>query len=152
PKIYTHAYYQRLREVEDRHWWSRGMRTIARALLEPFLPPGQPWDILDAGCGTGVTLDWLGRLGISGRAVGIDISPHALTFCRSRNQTDLSLASLLDLPFPDGSFDLITCLDVLQHLPLPDGDLRGLQECHRVLKPGGILFVRSNARRLGDGE
>lgn len=39
-------------------------------------------------------------------------------------------------------------LDLLQHLPLDGGDRRGLCEMHRVLRPGGVLLVRTNAQTL----
>jgi SAM-dependent methyltransferase len=126
------------------------MRQVATALLEPYLEPKSSRTILDAGCGTGVTLDWLRDLGVKGPSVGIDLSAHALNFCRSRNQARLCRASVLALPFADQTVDLVTSIDVLQHLPLPDGDLQALREFYRVLKPGGILFIRSNARRAGD--
>jgi SAM-dependent methyltransferase len=152
PKIFSEAYYERLHDVEDRHWWSRGMRQVAAALMDPFLDRRRPWTVLDAGCGTGVTLDWLRGLGITGPSIGIDSSPHALAFCRSRGQTRLCRASVLTLPLAAQSVDLVTSVDVLQHLPLPDGDLQALLEFHRVLKPGGMLFIRSNARRMGDSD
>jgi ubiquinone/menaquinone biosynthesis C-methylase UbiE len=152
PKIFSQPYYERLHDVEDRHWWSRGMRVVAAALLEPFLDRERPWTVVDGGCGTGVTLEWLRGLGITGMSMGIDLSPDALAFCRSRHQTRLCRASVLSLPLPDQTVDLVTSVDVLQHLPLPDGDLQALREFHRVLRPGGILFIRSNARRRGDSD
>jgi ubiquinone/menaquinone biosynthesis C-methylase UbiE len=128
------------------------MRQVAAALLEPYLDLKRPWTVLDAGCGTGVTLDWLRGLGIVGPSIGVDLSPHALAFCRSRHQSRLCRASVLTLPLAEQTVDLVTSVDVLQHLPLPDGDLQALREVHRVLKPGGILFIRSNARRKGDSD
>ncbi len=145
PKIFTEDYYRRIYEVEERHWWHRGMRYIADALLEPFLPHGERWDILDAGCGTGGTLEWLERKGVSGFAVGVDFSDHALSFCRKRSSAPVSRASVMELPFAGESFNLITCVDVLQHLPSPDGDLAAVKEFSRALKPGGVIFVRTNA-------
>jgi SAM-dependent methyltransferase len=62
------------------------------------------------------------------------------------------LGSILNIPLRDGSFDLVTCLDVLQHLPLPEGDLTALRECRRVLRPGGLLLIRANARKLTDAD
>lgn len=145
PRIFSPAYYERLREVEDRHWWSIGMREIERALLRPFLPEG-PLDVLDAGCGTGAMLAWLRGLS-GGRPVhGIDLSEDAVEHCRRRGEGQARLGSVLDLPYPDGSFDLVHSGDVLQHLPTSEGPARALAEFRRVLRPGGLLYVRANAR------
>jgi SAM-dependent methyltransferase len=54
---------------------------------------------------------------------------------------------------PDASVDLVMTLDVVQHLPIPGGDAKALGEMYRVLKPGGYLFLRTNAQaypRVGD--
>ena len=53
---------------EERHWWYVGMRRISTALLERYPPlvEGQgsrPWEILDAGCGSGGMTRYLGRFG-----------------------------------------------------------------------------------------
>ena len=55
-------------------------------------------------------------------------------------------ASALALPIPSRSVDLAITLDVMQHLPLDGGDVTALAELKRVLKPGGYLFVRTNAQ------
>lgn len=145
PHIFSPAYYERLREIEDQHWWSVGMREIAGAIVRPFLPRG-PLEILDAGCGTGAMLGWLRGLS-GGRPVhGIDLSADAVEHCRRRGEGQVRVGSVLDLPYPDGSFDLVHSGDVLQHLPTADGPARAIEECRRVLKPGGLLLLRTNAR------
>ncbi len=84
--------------------------------------------VLDAGCGEGVLVDeYAGRL----RMTGVDAnyaSAHVTT------------GSLLALPFADASFDRALCLDVLEHLAYEDQP-RALAELHRVVVPGGELFV-----------
>ncbi|MCC7391721.1 class I SAM-dependent methyltransferase [Candidatus Sumerlaeota bacterium] len=152
PKIFTHEYYQRLYDVEEKHWWCRGMRRIAEEIMEPYIRDRAQWRVLDAGCGTGATLDWLRRIGFHGDHFGIDYAMDALRFCHSRRQPLMAQASMLSLPFADNTFDFITCMDVLQHLPLPLGDVEGLREAHRVMRPDGLLLVRSNARRIGDAD
>lgn len=142
PKIYSPEYYQRLYELEDRHWWNRGMKKVAAALLEPSMQNASPTRILDAGCGTGNFMDWLGRFSKAQR-VGIDISSHALRFCRERNYQNISVASVANLPFRDESFHLITCNDVLQHAASKDETI--LHESFRVLKTDGLLYLRTNA-------
>jgi SAM-dependent methyltransferase len=63
-----------------------------------------------------------------------------LTFSRKRGHQRVLRASATDIPFDSDSFDLVTTLDVVEHL---DDDVRGLGEIRRVLKPGApaIIFV-----------
>ena len=103
--------YARLYRLEDRLWWFVGMRRIAEALLVPCLA-ADPLRILDAGCGTGGALRWLAPYG---RVWGVDRSTDALAYCRRRRLTRVCQASLLALPYPDATFDLITSFDVLYH-------------------------------------
>ncbi|HJR58824.1 MAG TPA: methyltransferase domain-containing protein [Vicinamibacterales bacterium] len=84
--------------------------------------------VLDAGCGEGVLVDeYAGRLAIEG------IDPN-YSSDRVRN------GSLTALPYPDSSFDRALCLDVLEHLTFDDQP-RAMAELHRVVRPGGEIFV-----------
>ncbi|MBI1745726.1 MAG: class I SAM-dependent methyltransferase [Acidobacteria bacterium] len=148
PKIFTPEYYQRLFDVEERHWWSIGMRAIAARMLDQSLP-GRRADfwILDAGCGTGLTRAWLEAYARPERIIGIDLAWLALEFCRRRSLAGLAQASITGLPFVSDIFDLATCIDVLQHLPQDGSEKAALDELHRVLRPGGRLLLRTNAQR-----
>ena len=73
---------------------------------------------------------------------GIDLMSEALKFCRARDHRMLAQASTTALPFDDTVFDLVTSFDVLPQLPLRGADQEALREMARVLKPGGIIFVR----------
>ncbi len=144
PHVLTPAYYMRLYELEQEHGWCRGMRTLAGALLEPLFHGRTNRRILDAGCGTGSMLSWLQRFH-GATVIGIDLSCHALAFCRRRGHRALAQCSVLLLPFRAQSFDLVVCADVLQHLPDPPGDAAALAELYRVLRPGGSLYIRTNS-------
>jgi SAM-dependent methyltransferase len=139
------AEYRRLFEAEETHWWFVGMRAITETLLEPFLEGrgGEAPLILDAGCGTGSNLEYLGR---RGRALGVDLSENALAFCRARGVT-VAGGSLLQLPFPDSVFDCVASFDVLYHRWIEDDAVAVLELC-RVLRPGGILFLRLPALEM----
>ncbi len=99
--------------------------------------PGDSLQILDIGCGTGATMDHLRRFGT---VQGIDLFDLPLRFSRQRGHERVLCASATELPFVNNSFDLITALDVIEHL---DDDVGGLREIRRVLKPGApaVLFV-----------
>lgn len=125
--------------VEGSHWWFAGRRRIIESFLKGIcqrLGPDRP-RILDIGCGTGANLEMLSQFGA---AEGVDISPEALSFCRQRGLQNVRQGEAEHLPFADASFDLVTGLDVVEHL---DDDVAGLKEMRRVLRRGGyaLLFV-----------
>lgn len=137
--------YNYLYALEEDFWWFAGMRDITSVLLDPVCPPLQSRVILDAGCGTGGMLTWLKRYAGEGKVVGIDLVHTALDFCRERDHKYLAQASVTHLPFADSVFDLLTSFDVLVQLPGKSSDERALREMLRVLRPGGIAFVRAAA-------
>jgi SAM-dependent methyltransferase len=136
--------YQYLYQLEERFWWFAGMREVTAALLDSWLPAGDRV-ILDAGCGTGGNLEWLARYAGSGAVAGIDFVETALRFCRARGARRLVQASATDLPFADRCFDLVTSFDVLVQIPGEGADEQAMREMRRVLKPGGLAFVRCAA-------
>jgi ubiquinone/menaquinone biosynthesis C-methylase UbiE len=138
PQDYAYLY-----QLEENFWWFVGMREITNSLLTPNLSREGERRVLDAGCGTGGMMSWLTRYANRGEVMGIDLSPNALEFAH-RDHRNLSRASVAHLPFADASFDLVTSFDVLQHVPA-DQDARAINEIHRVLRPGGIAFLRVSA-------
>jgi SAM-dependent methyltransferase len=129
---------QEMFEVEQTHWWYRGMRRNSRAILERFLAPGRTYQLLDAGSGTGGnTLDLM-RWGV---VTGLDYSGDALRFSASRGLARLVRGTIESLPFRDESFDVVTSFDVICHGAVQN-DLEALREFRRVLRPGGIALVR----------
>lgn len=145
--------YADLYALEEDLWWFGGMRAITAALLDPVCAPGRDRLILDAGCGTGANLDWLARYAGGGRVVGLDLVSTALRFCGERRHPGLAHAnpvlaqgSVTDLPFAERAFDLLTSFDVLGQVAGAD-DERAMGEMQRVLRPGGIAFIRVAAYR-----
>jgi SAM-dependent methyltransferase len=139
--------YEYLYQLEESFWWFAGMREITASLLDPVLPllPLGDRTILDAGCGTGGNLEWLARYAGKGHIAGIDLIETALRFCSERGARRLAQASATDLPFADEAFDLLTSFDVLVQIPGEGSDEQAMREMFRVLKPGGIAFVRCAA-------
>ena len=128
--------------LEESHWWFVGMREVTAALLDPVCTRAGAWDVLDAGCGTGGMLTWLERYARGGKVAGIDFSADALDFCRGRGLRHVAQASVTALPFAEETFDLVTSFDVLVQLPGEDPDEVAMREMFRVLRPGGVAFVR----------
>jgi SAM-dependent methyltransferase len=121
-------------DQDEHHWWYRGRRLIVGSELAR-LPLGGEVRVLDAGCGSGRMLEELVGYG---HVSGIELDPDAAEFAASRGFGEVKQGSLEHLPWDDGTFELITCLDVLEHVP----DHRGaLSELRRVTKPGGWLLL-----------
>ena len=120
------------------------MREISAALLDEFCRPDFE-SVLDVGCGTGINLEWLRRYAGDESIKGLDFEAVALQFCRARGSNHLIQASATDLPFPGEFFDLVTSFDVLVQIPGEKMDEQAIAEMARVLKPGGIAFVRAAA-------
>ena len=146
PQIFELDYYQRLYDIEENHGWAQGLRDAMDALLQPVMN-GKRLRALDVGCGTGLLLEYLRRYPLEGEVVGVDISPHALQFCQRRGANALAIASATQVPFPVASFDLIICIDTIQHLTPSGADLAALKEFARLLRPGGLLYLRTNSAR-----
>ncbi len=119
---------------DERHWWYRGRRQVLLAAIDR-LPLPADCAILDAGCGSGRTLEALAPYG---RVAGVDLSPVAVTAARSRGCGEIRRGAVEQLPYPAASFDLITCLDVIEHTPL---EARTLRELRRVAAPGAFLVL-----------
>ncbi len=102
--------------------------------------------VLDVGCGTGA-LTILARIvaGEAGEAAGIDIAANMISTAQNKASRagldiDFRVASVDELPFPDGYFDLVTSSMMFHHLPVQIKE-RGLLEIHRVLKAEGRFFL-----------
>lgn len=136
--------YRRMADLEGVQWWYAGMRRIARALLTPLLPGGaEGRRILDAGCGTGWNLQ---DLSIFGDTYGVDLSPLAVITTRRRGGR-VAQGNLLGLPYASSSFDVVTSFDVLYHAWIED-DAQAVRELARVLKPGGLMLLKTPALKI----
>jgi SAM-dependent methyltransferase len=130
--------------VEDVHWWFVARRRIFLTILDKYLrsSPGSRERVLDIGCGTGTMLTYLARYG---DPEGIDVDDAAIEYCHARGLTRVAQAGADRLPFADGSFGLVTALDVIEHI---DDDRAALREARRVLRPGGKLLLAVPAYRF----
>jgi ubiquinone/menaquinone biosynthesis C-methylase UbiE len=131
--------YDIMYRAERNHWWYLGMERITRALLDRCTAGEPGLRILDAGCGTGAAMTTY--LAEYGRVTGFDLSREALRYAALRGARRLVQASVMHIPFPAGSFDLVTSFDVLYERGVQD-DSAALREFARVLAPGGHLLLR----------
>ncbi|MEH1893471.1 MAG: class I SAM-dependent methyltransferase [Nostoc sp.] len=107
-------------------------------------PQKQDIRILDAGCGTGVSTEYLVHLNPQASVVGIDLSTGALAIAKERCQrsgatrVEFHHLSLFDVEQLPGEFDLINCVGVLHHTLDP---IRGIQALAKKLAPGGLMHI-----------
>lgn len=89
------------------------------ARLREIVAPLRPESVLDAGCGEGETIARLAGL-LPARVAAVDVSPEAVEFTARRfPAVEVARESVLELPFEDGAFELVLCLEVLEHLDDP---------------------------------
>lgn len=129
------------RHVVENRW--RIFEEVLAGHLARRTSSNAPLRILDVGCGDGINLYGLNRMLRTNNWVadlfGVDYNPLRLT--RARNipsLTGLHRASLVSLPYPRASFDVIVCNQVLEHVA---SDLAALGEMRRVLRPDGLLIL-----------
>ncbi len=113
-------------------------QTLAERYIELGLgrTGGERWRVLDLGCGAGGSIDFFRVRDPQVDWVGVDLpdSPEV----RSRTRADARFETFdgETIPFEDGSFDLVYCKQVLEHVRHP---LQLLAEARRVIRPGGFL-------------
>jgi SAM-dependent methyltransferase len=133
---------ERMKRMEEEYWWHVGRRYLIRRTLEHYLGSEGSLDVLDVGCGSGRNLRLLEQFG---NVRGVEPEGPGLEACRADGLDNVVAGSADAIPFDDGSFDLVTSLDVLEHL---DDDDAGLQEIHRVLRPSGYALITVPAYRF----
>ncbi len=127
--------YEVVHELEESHWFFVARRRIIARLLDDLLEGQDHPAMLDVGCGTGATVSLLERYGT---VTAIDVSVQAIQYCKEQGRSRLCQADGSCLPFADESFDLVTALDLLEHV---EDESEGLRELSRVLKSGGRILL-----------
>lgn len=132
--------YKYMYELECYHWWFVSRRNLVMHLIKS-LEIASP-TILDVGSGTGGNLLSLSKLG---KTFGIDASERAIEFCRKRGLYNVTRCPAEKIEYADRTFEVITCLDVLEHVSNP---VEVLLELRRVLKDGGKVIITVPAFRI----
>ncbi|MDR0945043.1 MAG: methyltransferase domain-containing protein [Bifidobacteriaceae bacterium] len=138
--VYTHGHEA---AVLASHTW----RTVenSAAYLIPELKPGL--SLLDVGAGPGTITCGFAKKLAPGQVIGLDrdegIVEQAAVAPETQGLDNLSfmVGDVYSLPFPDGTFDIVHCSNVLQHLTDP---VAALKEMARVAKPGGLVAARES--------
>ncbi|MEW6735296.1 MAG: class I SAM-dependent methyltransferase [Acidobacteriota bacterium] len=121
--------------LENYYWWFVARRSLISEIVRKEVVAHGRGRIVDVGCGTGANLAAISHYGIG---FGVDIAPEAISLCRARGLNELTISRLERLTYRSESFDIITALDVLEHI---NDDLQAMGELYRICKPGGVLIV-----------
>ena len=97
--------------------------------------------LLDGGSGGGHFSAEASRRGA--RVTSLDVGPNVLAEVAKRCESERVVGSILEIPFPDGAFDVVLSTEVIEHTPDPE---RGVRELCRVVKPGGTLVLTAPNR------
>jgi len=128
--------YDRMAELDSRHWWYRARREILAKLIERKIGPPAGATILEIGCGTGHNLAMLSRFGT---VDAIELDPAARAVASQRLGRPVGDARLPELQgIEERHYDLVALLDVLEHVEDDRGALRSIA---RRLKPGGAILL-----------
>lgn len=108
--------------------------------------------VLDVGCGGGETVHSLSKNISTGKVYGIDISEEAIKSSSERNTieienglVDLQVADVLELPFDDAMFDLVTAIQTHMYW---DDVPRGFQEIYRVMNDESLLVILTEKDKI----
>ncbi|HEX3761512.1 MAG TPA: bifunctional 2-polyprenyl-6-hydroxyphenol methylase/3-demethylubiquinol 3-O-methyltransferase UbiG [Kofleriaceae bacterium] len=124
-----------LLRAEARHRNPWVAETLATSVAEPRAA------VLDLGCGAGYLTNFLAERGH--RVTGIDTSAEALAVAHRHDATasvEYLVGDACALPFPDGRFDAVCAMDLIEHVAEPE---RLVAESARVLRPGGLFFFHT---------
>ncbi|MGD0335591.1 MAG: methyltransferase domain-containing protein [Candidatus Omnitrophota bacterium] len=128
--------YEEIRD-QKQAWWDKAHRPMYQDFCRHFLR-GKSGRLLDVGCGLGYFLKYAAMYPSWG-AEGIDVSQEAVKFAREKNGlSNVRCGRIEELSLPQGSYDIITMFDVIEHIPEPD---RLLAQVGGLLKKGGMLFI-----------
>ncbi len=122
---------RKLAALEDKHWWYAERRSLLRRELRR-LHPGVALDVGAAGGGNTRVL-----VGAGWRAIALEYGVEGAQVARERGLTVVR-GDACALPLRDDSVNLITSLDVLEHIP---DHVAAVREARRVLRAGGTYFV-----------
>src|SRR4030095_16119488 len=125
--------YEEMYKLESFYWWFVARRRLLDSLVSDIAREFSRPIILDVGCGTGINYSVLSK---HGETFSSDAAENALRFSKSRGIDGLVRSQVEALPFGSSVFDIVTALDMLEHV---DDDLAALDELLRVTNDRGKI-------------
>lgn len=128
--------YKIFSEIQKKHWWFIVKKDIVLDMINYYYKQDLNNEILDIGCGSGLMLNSLEKIGITS---GLDMSDEAIKFSKSIFRGEVKQGFLPEqVPYVEKSFDIITALDVIEHI---DDDIESLRVIRTLLKDNGKAII-----------
>lgn len=128
----SEEYYAFYEGSEGQRKWKQSIALLLKDITKQL----QPKNLLDVGCGSSPNINLMAGQ----KKVGIDINAKAIEYIKEHSDATFMEGSILDIPLPDSSFDVVTCIEVLEHL-YPNEIDRAMTELVRVLQHEGHLIL-----------
>ena len=128
-------YYKRYYTIEREHWWFSARADILMRHIRRVFAHRTDLKILNVGAATGRSSELLQQFGT---VTSVEFDEDCYEFTRDVVKIPIQQGSILELDFPDNTFDLVCAFDVIEHV---EDDRLAVSEMRRVAKSGGVLFV-----------
>jgi SAM-dependent methyltransferase len=128
-------YYKKYYTLEREHWWFSARAEILMSHIRRIFANRTDLTILNVGAATGYSSELLEQFGT---VTSIEFDEDCYEFTRDVVKIPIQQGSILDLDFPDNTFDLVCAFDVIEHV---EDDRLAVSEMRRVAKSGGVMFV-----------
>ena len=123
-------------EIQKKHWWFVTKKEIVLDTIERYQTKSNDTKVLDIGCGSGLMLSALQNVG---QTFGMDMSDEAIGFSKEIFRGKVERGFLPDkIPYPENFFNLITALDVIEHI---DQDIDALKALRSRLTEDGKAII-----------
>lgn len=125
-------------EIQKKHWWFVTKKEIVLDVISRYLRKSSDIKVLDIGCGSGLMLNALEEVG---QTFGMDMSDDAINFSKEIFNGKVERGFLPDqIPYEENFFDLITALDVIEHVDQDVDSLKAIR-AHLVVDGKAVITV-----------
>ena len=138
---YPKEAYDLLFDIESKHFWFWGRNRIIKVFIEKTLNKSKRIEFLEVGCGTGLVLSSLEKMGY--KTTGVDLNLEGLKLARKRTNSTLICGELKSINF-NTKFDALGLFDVLEHI---EDQKTFLKDCRKLLAPDGLIFLTVPAKK-----
>src|SRR3989344_3195484 len=128
------SYYKNYFVLEKEHWFFKVRKKILISFVGKYAKLGSR--VFDFGCGSGYLVGELQKMGYD--ASGTDVSAEAIEFGLSKGVRNIVVAQNIEIRPPEGGFDLVLALDVIEHT---QDDLGVIRVLENALRPGGRAII-----------